>query len=57
MDFVTWVLLRYDAVMAEINKNRTSEAQPPAKHGPEGVGPDAPDRRDKRTSASARPAA
>jgi hypothetical protein len=57
MDFVTWVLQRFDAIMAEAQKKRTGESQPPAKHGPEGVRPDAPDQRDKRSSASARAAA
>lgn len=58
MDFVTWVLLRFDSFMAEANKERAGASPAVAKRNPEVVMPlKALNQRDTATPVSKRPAA
>jgi hypothetical protein len=58
MDFVTWVLLRFDSLMAEADKKRSDGARSGATGSPERVLPlSALDQRETANSVPERPAA
>ena len=54
MDFVTWVLLRYDSIMAEANKQNLAEGQAAPRRGPERVAAGAPEANEKPECVPAR---